>query len=425
MKQKFTDIFKKVRKTGIVLIFLVLNLLGITNISNAQTIDSANIYAVSDCGKLLTYKGVVVKADYVEYTNNGEHYPAYCLDKTKVGAQGSGYTVSVTNAIKDVGLWKIIINGYPYKSYNELGTANKEEAFLATKQAVYCYIHGNNINDYAPIGEAGNRTLNAMRKILQDANNSKENMISSTITINKNISKWEQDTKEPEYLSKIYSISAGAQIENYKIKLTNKTGENLGGIKFTDENNNEKAEFKPNEKFKILVPLKNMKQDGKIKIEVQTKIKTKPILYGKAPNSNNQDYALTASSYEDGVGTIEDTYGKNETKITIIKKDQETEKNLEGVEFEILDENKKIIYSGLKTNSEGKIVLDNLIPGTYYLKETKTIDGYELYTELIEVKVELNEEVVVTVNNKKEEKPTIEKGKITNYQAKKLPVTGM
>ena len=207
--------------------------------------------------------------------------------------------------------------------------------------------------------------------------------------------------------------------------MTNKTGENLGGIKLTDENNNEKTEFKPNEKFKILVPLKNIKQDGEIKIEVQTKIKTKPVLYGKAPNSNYQDYALTASSYEDGAGTIEDNYKKNETRITIIKKDQESEKKLEGVEFEILDENKKIIYSGLKTNSEGKIVLDNLIPGTYYLKEIKTIDGYELYTELIEVKVELNEEVVVTVNNKKEETPTIEKGKITNYQAKKLPVTGM
>lgn len=425
MKPKYKDIFKKARKTGIVLIFLALNLLGITNISNAQTINSTNVYAVSDCGKLLTYKGIVVKAGYVEYINNGEHYPAYCLDKTKPGVQGSGYTVSVTDAIKDVGLWKIIINGYPYKSCNELGTANKEEAFLATKQAVYCYIHGNNINDYAPIGEAGNRTLNAMRKILQDANNSKENMISSTITINKNISKWEQDTKEPEYLSKLYSISAGAQIENYKIKLTNKTGENLGGIKLTDENNNEKTEFKPNEKFKILVPLKNIKQDGEIKIEVQTKIKTKPILYGKAPNSNYQDYALTASSYEDGVGTSEDTYKKNETRITIIKKDQESEKNLEGVEFEILDKNKKVIYSGLKTNSEGKILLDNLIPGTYYLKETKTIDGYELYSELIEVKIDLNEEVVVTVNNKKEEKPTIEKGKITNYQTKKLPVTGM
>ena len=98
---------------------------------------------------------------------------------------------------------------------------------------------------------------------------------------------------------------------------------------------------------------------------------------------------------------------------------------MEGVEFEILDKNKKVIYSGLKTNSEGKILLDNLIPGTYYLKETKTIDGYELYSEPIEVKVDLNEEVVVTVNNKKEEKPTIEKGKITNYQTKKLPVTGM
>ena len=48
-----------------------------------------------------------------------------------------------------------------------------------------------------------------------------------------------------------------------------------------------------------------------------------------------------------------------------------------------------------------------------------------MYNELIEVKVNLNEEVAVTVNNKKEEKPTIEKGKVTNYQAKKLPVTGM
>ena len=89
------------------------------------------------------------------------------------------------------------------------------------------------------------------------------------------------------------------------------------------------------------------------------------------------------------------------------------------------DFEKNRIMNLYKEIKEGKIVLENLIPGTYYLKETKTIDGYELYTELIEIKVELNEEVVVTVNNKKEEKPTIEKGKITNYQAKKLPVTGM
>ena len=89
------------------------------------------------------------------------------------------------DAIKDVGLWRIIINGYPYKSLEELGVANKEEAFTATKQAVYCYIHGNQLQDYEAIGEAGERTLNAMHKIVNAAQNSNETKISSTIQINK------------------------------------------------------------------------------------------------------------------------------------------------------------------------------------------------------------------------------------------------
>ena len=66
--------------------------------------------------------------------------------------------------IQDVGLWRRIVNGYPYKSIQELGVANKEEAFTATKQAVYCYLHENTPEDYEPIGEAGQRTLNALKK---------------------------------------------------------------------------------------------------------------------------------------------------------------------------------------------------------------------------------------------------------------------
>ena len=124
------------------------------------------------------------------------------MDKTKVGADTNGYTVSVQDSIKDVGLWRMIINGYPYKSIQELGVANKEEAFTATKQAIYCYIHGNKLSDYAAIGVAGQRTLNAMSKIISSAQNSTENKISSTIKINKNFAEWKQDSIEKNYLSK-------------------------------------------------------------------------------------------------------------------------------------------------------------------------------------------------------------------------------
>ena len=421
-KNKLISIAKKI---GVALTLLSLNIAGVCSIVNAKTINSAYIYSIGDCGSLLTYKGAPVKVSYVEYTENGVHYPAYCMDKTKPGAETEPYTVSVEEAVNDVGLWRRIINGYPYKTIQELGVASKEEAFTATKQAIYCYIHKNNVNDYGPIGEAGTRTLNAMKKIIQDAENSTETKISNTITINKDTSKWEQDKIEKDYVSKTYSVTALAQIQNYKITLTKENAENLGGIKLTDLNNNEKQEFSPNEKFKILIPIKNLTEEGTINIEVEAKVNTKPVLYGRAPNSSYQDYALTAATYEDGSGNTKDEYNKNETKIIILKKDEEDGKTLQGVEFQLLNENKEPIYVDLKTNEEGKIVINNLVPGTYYIKETKTIDGYEIYDELIEVKVQMNQELTVTINNKKQEKPKIETKEYGYKEVKKLPVTGM
>ena len=134
---------------------------------------------------------------------------------------------------------------------------------------------------------------------------------------------------------------------------------------------------------------------------------------------------MTAATYENGNGTASDEYQKNETKIIIIKKDQENQKIMEGVEFELLDNNKNVIYSDLKTNEKGEIIIENLIPGTYYIKETGTIDGYEIYEQPIKVEIELNQEITVTINNKKEEKPQIDTKKKANKELKRLPITGM
>ena len=327
--------------------------------------------------------------------------------------------------IQDTGLWRRIVNGYPYKSVRELGVANKEEAFTATKQAIYCYIHGNDPYDYEGIGEAGERTLQAMKNIIANAENSTETKLSSTITINKNISDWKQDEIDKNYVSKTYTVSAKSNITNYKIELTKEKSDNLGGIKLTDENNNERSEFIPGEKFKILIPIKNMTEKGEIKINARAQVETKPILYGIAPNSSYQDYALTAATYEDGTGSIKDEYQKNDTKIIVIKKDQENDILLKGVEFELLDEKNEVVYSDLKTNEEGKIEINNLVPGTYYLKETKTIDSYEIYDQLIKVDIELNQETTITVNNQKQEKPIIDTKIKAKKEVKKLPVTGM
>ena len=239
---------KKLKKlfiiTGVIFIILVLQFCVFYNSVVATQLDSANIYMVGDCGSLLRYKGVEVKVSYVQYTYEGVNYPAYCLDKTKPGAENGAYTVSVNSMIQDVGLWRRIINGYPYKSIEELGVANKEEAFTATKQAIYCYIHGNNPADYTPIGEAGERTLRAMHQIIAQAQSSSETKISNYIELKDEDVNWKVDDIEKNYISKVFSILSDAQIQDYSIYFQENT---IDGIKITNLRNTLKNEFKPDE----------------------------------------------------------------------------------------------------------------------------------------------------------------------------------
>lgn len=129
------------------------------------------------------------------------------------------------------------------------------------------------------------------------------------------------------------------------------------------------------------------------------------------------------------VGETQDSYFKNETKVKIIKQDKETQERLENVEFNILDSNKQIIYSNLKTNKDGEIEIENLIPGSYYIQEVSTREGYLLSEDLIEFDISLNEELTITIDNLFEKKPEVDvpttTKELSETVVKKLPVTGM
>lgn len=408
-----------------------MNGLGFMNAVYATSIESANLYSIGDCGQLLKYKGNVIKVSYVQYSYNGVDYPAYCMNPNKPGAETQSYSVSVQEAVNDVGLWRRIINGYPYKSIEELGVANKEEAFSATKHAIYCYLYGNDPNSYEGISEAGGRTLRAMHTIINNAINSNESKMSSTIEINKAQSEWKQDDIDKEYVSITFKVTANSTIKNYKITIAKENGESIQGIKVTNMQNQETTEFSAEEGFKVLVPIKEMTKMGTFKLIAEGQVKTKPVLYGIAPNSEYQDYALATAMYEDGIGEKSDEYPENETKIIIIKEDEKTKERLENTEFELLNEDKEVVYSDLRTDKDGKIEIKHLIPGKYYLRETKAKEGYEVYDELIELQLTLHEQYTVTVNNNQKEKPKIEIEKkikskeISSSTLERLPVTGM
>ncbi len=68
-------------------------------------------------------------------------------------------------------------------------------------------------------------------------------------------------------------------------------------------------------------------------------------------------------------------------------------------EFVLYDSNKKEIKK-TKTNNEGKIVIDNLLLGKYYLEEITPPNGYKLLESIIEFEITSDEEIVtITVTN--------------------------
>ena len=289
----------------IIKIMLVATIIMISNFSLlANTVKAVDVevYAKETFDKIIKFNGILVNTIYIVHEENGIEYPAYCLDVKLPGAEDGPYNTTNEGKITDVGLWRVIINGYPYKTIEELGVSNLQEAYIATKQSIYCYLYKRGTEKYSPVGEAGERTIKAMNQILENAKNSTETLENFLVTI-KDLNDWEEDEINSEYISKTYEIIGETNINKYSIKLEDASED----IIITDVENNLKSQFDSGEKFKILIP-KEIKNPIKFKINVIAQMETKPVFYGKAPNENLQDCALTTYSYEDIKGELNQEY---------------------------------------------------------------------------------------------------------------------
>jgi len=393
---------KKLSKIIVIAILLLaLDLSLVFNCVQAFDSSKKNVYEIDYCDKVLKYKGIPRGAVYVVYDENGKQYPAYCINPEKIGVGDTeAYDVSVKGYISDVTLWRIITNGYPYKSLEQLGVKTEKEAYLATKQAIYCYLDNRNVNEYSGIGESGERTLKALKQIWNNAMNSDEVKISNVVDILPIDSEWKQDKINDKYISKTYKVETPAPITDFTVEIQ---GENIPEeLMVVNINNKEQKTFKQGENFKILIPTNILNNNGSFEIKVTTKMEIKPVLFGVSPNEELQNYALTTFSYEDTEGSYSEKYQKNEAEIKILKQEKDTKIPLKGVEFQILNSDKNVILQSLITDENGEILLKGIEPGRYYIKEIKTLQGYILYNENIQIDISLNEKVNVVVNNSKE-----------------------
>ena len=422
---------KKIISILMISIVCVSNFIGIfgTNKVKAVTapMDKAEPYSKGEV-VLFSYDGIGIGVEIQVYKKDGIEYPVYCLNKGKRGVEvGFEYTVDVNQMLSNQKIWRAIINGYPFKTPAELGCKTMEEAYAATKMAVYDAMYNYDLNKFDTYKhpETDKRTVQAIKKIITNARNSTETKIAATLNIKPEQNSWVVDEIDKQYVSKTYSVQASAVNKKYTIALSSSSD---ARFKITDVKNTEKTEFDTTEKFKVLIPIVDLEKSGEFTLTAKSDLKTMPIFYGESPNQDWQNYAVTVGEYEMADTSIKQNYQENKTQIEIQKQDGDTKIPLKNGTFNLLDENKQILYSELTTNDQGVIEVKHLLPGIYYLEEIKAPDGYYGYEDLIQIEVKLNQKTVVKVDNYKEqeEKPSEDPQEETEISVgeKKLPKTG-
>lgn len=408
----------KLTKKCVALLLILLAILPtFSNYALAATeISSALVKNGGECGYHLQFFDTKQNAwsyiitHYAYYEHDGKQYPAYCLDKDSPGVgtteAGNQYTVNVNDVINDVRIWRIAINSYPYQTPESLGVENYFDAFVATKQAIYCIIYNREPSTYFKGGDArGEAIKNAIVRLVDIGRNGSQTPVNTDITTNK-IGTFKEDG---EYYSQEYSINSPVETSQYIIKNTNGLP---NGSKITNMSNNEQSTFNGNEHFKVRVPKSQLTTDLNITILLQAKCKNYPVFYGKSTVPGTQDYLLTFDPFGDITGIANLNIKTNTGKIKIIKNDVDTNKPIEGVTFQLSKKDGTVIANST-TNSNGEASFANLYQGNYILKEISTNVNYILNEKTFDINVEYNKTTSQTITNEHK------KGNIKVYKVDK------
>lgn len=394
--------------------------------SAAPTLEEAmaevNVYAKNMDLNWLTMNGSIKTQHYTYYnytspiSGETQEIPAYCVDPRLYGVpalvpEGTAIKYSGERLVSDPKVCGIIANGYPHIMLETLGVNNVEEAYYATKTALWIYLLdswsldglGINPNLNSTDRAAAERVLQATRDIYWRGMQW-DSLVSPKLTVSA-----DRDTAYPvqvdgqTYYQQIFTVTSDTWAIGQTIGLT--LPENApSGTKLVDSSNRE-IEAVPltttgdvfQGQFKVLYPADSISgQDGTLEIQLSGTVVQYAIYYATSLETdqygNIQDYMLDTdphittqasaiSRYSSSPDTPEepDTPG---TGLRIVKLEKGTTTGLEGAVFQITASDGTTVGSTFSTGPDGTVTIpltqtghytvEELIPPKWYLLDENT-----------------------------------------------------
>ena len=342
---------KKIIWTLLVFLSFLANIKAIT-CKGGDVIDNVFILKVKENGEKEYKKGQFIVDEYNNYV--------YCLEPFVKVKTSSTYDIHEDNFAKTLGitdaLWKklnlISFYGYQYSDYKH----NHEDSkwYYITQMLIWEVVSPNS-NFYFTDTFNGNINTSLFQKEKEE--------IMYLVDTHEEIPKF---TYPESYIGDTIEITDTKDIlyRFNRIVGAEKKQENKLIIKLTEKNNT--------------IAVRKM---NKSKAYLFTSSDSQDILKGREDFPVSASYNIKAKEV---LGNIKiKKYGE------IYTNNSYTKDVLQNIEFSLYDSNKFFLKKAL-TNNDGEIIFSNLKKGTYYIKETNTLNDYILDENYYKVTLSLN-----------------------------------
>ena len=263
--------------TVLLIAIFVLNIAARTAFAAVEVaLDKAYIEKIGEASKHLKYYRedrdiyTYLVCSVVGFYDKDKNFnPAYCMNRNLVGVENEGYYVKVDSLLNNNKVWRVIKNGYPYKSAKQLGLTSKYDAFAVTKFAVYCVLGEAKIEYFKAEKDDKEAVamLKALKELVEIGEKGAEKQDADPLSLKKIGGLKEQE----KYYTQEYSLSSTTDFESFEIS---KTEGMPAGSYIANLDGSETTKFKQGQNFKVFIPKEKMTKDISIKITAKAECKS-------------------------------------------------------------------------------------------------------------------------------------------------------
>ncbi|MFE9081042.1 VaFE repeat-containing surface-anchored protein [Bacillus mobilis] len=331
-----------------------------------------------------SYSNSLGKYIRTEMIKNSSGQIAYCLTLGLKSPNGEDLPeMGKTDNV----VYRVLLNGFPQKSVEQLGVANQNEAHYATQLAVWNALGQLDVNE---LNHTNKNVEKAAKAIINAANNSQDtqDIFMKVIPAEKQ----KAELKGEFFETNLYTVQTNAKSGSYKVVAKNAPN----GVKIVSENGEVKDQLSVGEKFRIQIP-KNTRT-GEFNLSVAANLtKVQAIAYRGTDTVQNATVLLERNEEKLSSDLAVNWEAAGSLKI---KKVGENGEVLAGAVFEVFNANNESVGK-ITTVADGTAELNNLPIGTYTVKEIKAPTGYVLGDKPQTIEVKTGETGAVQIVNNK------------------------